>query len=569
MRMRPYQVAAAEKVMEALVDNASTLVVMPTGSGKTVLFAEIIRRFRERDAAAYPGLQPGIALVVAHREELITQAAAKIARVTKLRCEIEMADQRVCFRDLFGKVDVVVSTIQTQAAGGDGGGRMTKFDPQHFSLLVIDEGHHATSATYRRIIAYYRNNANIKILGVTATPDRSDAEALGQVFDTVAYEYEIIDAIADGWLVDIEQHMVSVAGLDYSRVRTRGEDLNGVDLAAVLETEKNLQGVAGPSIEMIGDRRALAFTASVKQAELLCEIFNRHRSGMAAWVCGETDKVERRKILGEFRAGRIQVVCNCGVLVEGFDDAGIEYVLMAKPTRSRSAYCQMVGRALRPHDSIAHELNDVGTVEARRALVGASAKPCCRVIDFVGNCGKHKLMTTADILGGKVTEDVLTRAVANVRKAGTGVRMSEAIAAAAVELEAEKEQRRREAHARRLRLLATVSYTTERVNPFDRYRGHPSFARDWKGEKSLSEKQKAILAKQGIDASKMEYGEAKALLDDIFRRWDGGLCSVKQAKLLKKHGLNPEMTRAEASAAIEKMFATGADMQAAFQRGSG
>jgi len=336
MILRPYQSAASDAIFKEWQENDSTLVVMPTGGGKTVLFADVIRR-----------VFPRRALVIAHREELIFQARDKIQRVTGLSADVEMGEYRA-EGGLFGQARVVVSTIQTQCSGGDGGGRMAKFDPQRFGVLIIDEAHHATSPSYRRVIDYYRTNPALKILGVTATPDRADEAALGQVFQSVAFDYEVLDAIHDGWLVPIEQQMVHVEGLDYSSIRTTAGDLNGGDLAAVMEAEKNLQQMASASLAIIGPRRALVFTASVKSAEMTAEIFNRHRAGMASWVCGKTDREERRRVLAGFAAGKVQVVCNCGVLTEGFDDPGVEVVLMGRPTKSRSLYAQMVGRSTRP-----------------------------------------------------------------------------------------------------------------------------------------------------------------------------------------------------------------------------
>ena len=178
MRLRDYQEAAAEGVFREWQEHSSSLVVLPTGLGKTVLFADVIRQMHERGVRA---------MVPAHREELITQAADKIRRVTGLEAQIEMGEYHV--QPYFGQMPpVVVSTVQTHCAGGDGAGRMSKFDPQDFGLVVIDEAHHATAGTYRRCIDWYRQNPACKVLGVTATPDRADEAALGQVFESVAYE---------------------------------------------------------------------------------------------------------------------------------------------------------------------------------------------------------------------------------------------------------------------------------------------------------------------------------------------------------------------------------------------
>ena len=146
MKLRDYQEAPAAGVFNAWNECTSALVVLPTGLGKTVLFADVIRQMHERGARA---------MVLAHREELITQAADKIRRVTGLEAQIEMGEYHVT--TMFGEMPpVVVSTVQTHCAGGDGAGRMSKFDPQDFGLVVIDEAHHATAGTYRRCIDWYR-----------------------------------------------------------------------------------------------------------------------------------------------------------------------------------------------------------------------------------------------------------------------------------------------------------------------------------------------------------------------------------------------------------------------------
>ena len=535
MNLRPYQLAAADAIFKEWQDNDSTLVVMPTGGGKTVLFADVIRR-----------VFPRRALVIAHREELIFQARDKIQRVTGLSADVEMGEYRAD-GGLFGAARVVVSTIQTQCSGGDGGGRMSKFDPQRFGVLIIDEAHHATSRSYRRVIDYYRTNPALKVLGVTATPDRADEEALGQVFQSVAFDYEVLDAIHDGWLVPIEQQMVHVEGLDYSSIRTTAGDLNGGDLAAVMEAEKNLQQMASASLTIIGQRRALVFTASVKAAEMMAEIFNRHRAGMAAWVCGKTDREERRRVLADFAAGKLQIVCNCGVLTEGFDDPGVEVVIMGRPTKSRSLYSQMVGRSTRPLPGV---VDGPVTAEERKAAIAASAKPSCLVVDFVGNAGKHKLVTSADILGGKVSEEALELALARTLKAGGPVKMAEALDEAEAELQ---EQKRLAEAARRARLVATARFTTQSVDPFDVLHLDPVKPRGWDNVKQLTEKQRSLLAKQGINPDNLSFSQGKQLISEIFRRWDGKLCSFKQAKVLRKYGYGTEVSFAEASATIDAL----------------
>jgi superfamily II DNA or RNA helicase len=512
-------------------------VVMPTGTGKTILFASLIR-----------SCFPARALVLAHREELIFQAADKVNKVTGFECQVEMANYRADLGDsLFGGPQVVVSTIQTQCSGADGSGRMTRFDPAMFGLVIVDEAHHATSATYRRVIDYYRQNPALKVLGVTATPDRTDEKALGQVYETVAYDYEILDAIADGWLAPIQQQLVEVSGLDFSGMRTTAGDLNGADLARVMEEERNLHEIAGPTVEIAGDRRTLVFAASVAQAERLSDILNRHRKGCAGWVCGKTPKEERRNTLAAFSAGNLQYVVNVGVLTEGFDDPGVEVVVMGRPTKSRSLYAQMVGRATRPLPGL---VDGVDTAEARRAAIAGSAKPACLVVDFVGNSGRHKLMTSADILGGNVSDEACERALAKVKDADGPVDMAEELEEQqrAIELERARES------ARRAGLKAKAAWSSRSVNAFDVFELSPAKPRGWSNGKSLSAKQRSILEKAGIDPDAVDYTGGRQLLDEVFRRWDAGLCSYKQARVLRKHGHSGNETREAASVILDGIF---------------
>ncbi|MEI6148943.1 MAG: DEAD/DEAH box helicase [bacterium] len=539
-RLRPYQIEAVRNIEAEWKDHRSTLLVLPTGAGKTTVFSEIIRR-------AFPRR----ALVLAHREELVYQARDRIRAMTGWRVDVEMGEARAEMACMFGGPRVVCSTIQTQASGGDGGGRMTRFDPRLFGVLVVDEGHHGISRSYRRVIDFYTDgNPDIRILGVTATPDRADEEALGQVYETVAFDYEIEDAIKDGWLVPVAQQMVHVEGLDFSGCRTTRGDLNGADLAKVMEYEENLHRVVAPAIEIAGNRRTLVFCSSVDHAERMCEMFNRHRDGMSAWVCGKTDRDERRKILANYSAGRVQVVCNCGVLTEGFDNPGVEIVVMARPTKSRSLYAQMAGRATRPSDAIAHELNTHESPEARRALIEASCKPSCLIVDFVGNSGRHKLMTSVDILGGRVSEHVRELAV---KKLGDGKprRVDEALDEAG---EAELRDKERQA-ARRAALTARAKWTVQSVDPFDVFQVQPVADRGWDKGKRLSDGQAGLLRKQGIDPDSMSYGQARQLLNELFRRWDAGLCSFAQAKTLRKRGMPTNVTRDEAKAMIDGIAA--------------
>ena len=505
----------------------SALGVMPTGTGKTIVFASIIRK-----------LFPGRVMVVAHRQELIWQAREKIQRVTGLTVDVEMGQYK-CRLDgdmLAPRAQVIVSTVQTQVAGGDGGGRIGKFDPKDFVALIVDEGHHATSGSYRRLIEYYMTNPKLVVLGVTATPDRADEQALGQVFEGVAFDYELLDAIHDGWLVPIEQQMVSIESLDFSSVRTQAGDLNGVDLDAVMKAEKNLHGVASSTIDIIGDKRGIGFASSVEHARMLSEIFNRHRSGMSNFVCAKTPEEERKLIITDFAAGRTQFLWNCGVFTEGFDDSGVEVVALARPTKSRSLYAQMIGRSTRPAESIAHRLNDLPDVPAlRRTMIARSCKPSCLAIDFVGVSGKHKLITTADILSGNLSEEAVEAATAKARKSGGRVRMDKLVDEEEKRLE-EAKARKLESEARRARITFSAKYKMQSVDPFDVLQVKPAAARGWDNGKQLSEKMRNVLRRAGYDPDQLEYARARQLVGILIDRWTNHKCTIKQAALLERCG---------------------------------
>jgi superfamily II DNA or RNA helicase len=547
MKLRPYQTAAEDAAFNAWQEgNRSVLEVLPTGCGKSVIFASVIKRFKQRT------------MVLVHRQELAWQARDKIQKVTGLRVEVEMGSYRASMNgDLFNpNCDVIVSTVQTQTAGGDGSGRMLKFDPGHFGLLICDEAHHFVSQSFRRNIEHYLQNPKLKVFGCTATPDRADEEALGQVFDSVAYDYELLDAIKDGWLVPIEQQMVSVDGLDFSQMRTTAGDLNGADLAQVMEQEKNLHGVASATIDIGRNKRGLGFASSVNHARIMADIFNRHKSGMAAWICGKTEELERRQIISDFAKGKIQWLWNCGVFLEGFDDSGIEMISIGRPTKSRALYSQIVGRGTRPHESIAHKLNDVPNAARRRFMIQTSCKPNVLILDFVGNSGRHKLMTTADILGGNVSEEAIEAAIKQARGSGNQLRMDKILEEEEKRIE-ERKKRELEQSARKARLVGKATYKMQKIDPFDLLQIKPVQPRGWDNKKTLTEKQANILRKAGYDPNEMEYGRAKQLIGILIDRWNNHKCSLAQVNILKKFGCDTEMSFEDAGKMITAIKANG------------
>lgn len=536
INLRDYQHACAESITEQWRTHQSTLLCLFTGGGKTIIFAEMIRRMR-----------PGRAVVICNREELLFQACDKIHRTTGLHCEIEMADNFAA-HSLFNSADVIVSTVQTQISGRKQK-RMERFNPADFSLLVVDEAHYSTSSSFRQCIEYYQRNPNLKVLGVTATPNRHDQESLGQIYTSVAANYGMREGIYLGWLCDITQLFIPVAGLDYSHIRTTSKgDLNEAELASVMEEQENIVGICQPSLEVMfalrpqtlsaipvpewGDyirglnrpgRKTIVFTASVAHADLCAEIFNRVIPEMAEAVNGETPKDKRRALLKRFAAGDVRAVMNCGILTTGFDDPSVEVIVMARPTKSKLLYEQMVGRSTRPLPGTVDGEN-LDTPTKRLAAIAGSAKPFCRIVDFVGNSGKHKLITTIDVLGGKISDEAKAKAIKKMQEDGKPVKVSRALEQAEIDLQAEQQDERdrlkRMEAGRRNNIVAKVKFSVQSINPFDALGITPAspYARNY--NRPPSEKMRMILSKRGINCEKhnITWSDAGRMIGAIAKK---------------------------------------------------
>ena len=553
--LRYYQQEAVDSTFEAWLSCDYCLAVLATGCGKTVIFSAVIDRFLQE----HPDKR---VMVLAHREELVFQAAEKIGRITGRPVTIEMGDKQAA--QWFGQLSdhIIVSTIQTQLAGNNGG-RMLKFDPAEFGLVVVDEAHHAVSPSYISVLKHYRENKDCKVLGVTATPDRADEEALGKVFETVTADYDMRDAIADGWLTPIRQELVTVTGLDFSGIRTTTGDLNGADLAEVMEAERNLYGIADATREVVGSRKTLIFTVSVKQAQMLSDILNRYTADSARYVDGTMDKQERREVVSAYAEGKFQFLINCAVFTEGFDVPDVSAVVIARPTKSRSLYAQMIGRGTRPAESVAQVISVKGTTaEYRRRVIEDSAKPDCLVLDFEGNAGRHKLVTSVDILGAcgsnAVDGDIIAIAKRKLKEASESGKPM--MTAEAIE-EAKEEARLRhlEEVKRRAQLRAKATFSAISVDPFDIFgiqRTCPSRGRDT--VRRLSDKQVAVLQGIGIEnVSDMSYRDGTRLLHEHFRRMKEGRPTLRQERMLRRmcYGM-PVRTKEKASEIIDQYFAS-------------
>jgi len=534
LELRPYQQEAYDSILEAFEEYTSVLVVLATGLGKTVIFAHVIDHFRKL----------GRVMAVAHREELIMQNKEKIDAICDTEADVEMGEFWAKKDGLFG-TDVVVSTIQSQIAGRNGG-RMTRFNPKEFSMFVIDEAHHAPAKSYKKAIDHYTQNPDLKVLGVTATPDRADKLAMGELFEKVAYQYDIWDGITDGWLVPIQQQSVHVQGLDYSSVRTTAGDLNGKDLSTILEFEENLHAIAHPTVELCGEKKTLVFAASVAQAERLAEIINRHKPDMARFVCGTTPKQIRRDMFKDYAEGRFQYLINVGITTEGWDGPDVQIVVMARPTKSRSLYTQMAGRGTRPLTGIVDPFEDALD---RREAIESSDKPFLNIIDFVGNSGRHKLITSADILGGKYSEDVVELAKENVEKAGKPTDIATELQKAEREI-AHRFKMEEEAKVRQ-RIKIKAKYKVSSSNPFDVLDISPQQNSPGQKDRQPTPKQLDYLNKYGLNTDGLSYLQCRQLVLQVNERWKTGKCTYKQARWLQKSGFSVDLTFAQAKPVVD------------------
>jgi superfamily II DNA or RNA helicase len=549
MKPRAYQAEAIDAILNRFSTDQRTLAVVPTGGGKTIIAAHVAHKF----------LPSGRVMVIAHRDELIKQAVDKFQTVTGEIPAIEKADQYSDEENMHGPPPIVVSSVQTLNSGNDERRRMHRFDWTKFAFLWVDEGHHAIADTYRRVIDHATSaNPNLKVLLVTATADRADGEKLGQVVQSCAFRMELPDIINQGYLVPIRQRSVTIEGLDFSKVRTTAGDFNSADLEAAMLYERPLHGVIHATIELAcglergtleamkddpdranklsamlaskPPRRTLIFTVTVAHAERVAEILNRWIGESAAHVDGSMPLDKRADILSDFKSGRIRFLANCMIATEGFDMPEVEVVVMARPTKSRSLFTQMVGRGTRPLESIAHQLGDMADADARRAAIAASAKAYMEVLDFVGNSGKHKLVTAIDVLGDeRYDPEVIERANEIAQEESIDIEAALERADDEIELErdvellfaeAESERLAAEEEAERLRqaeaakraaLVGVAQYEVSEIDAFDAMAVSAPQSSDLTRTGGASDKQVSFLVKLGVRReTAMTYGRKQA-----------------------------------------------------------
>ena len=492
MELRPYQQEARTAVESQWEQgNDRTLLVLPTGCGKTIVFAKISEdRVRQGDRV----------LILAHRGELLDQAADKIKTATGLICSTEKAEQS-CLDSQSQWFRITVGSVQSLMRQS----RLDRFDPDYFQTIIIDEAHHAVSDSYQRVLDYF---SGAKVLGVTATPDRGDMRELGSVFDSLAYEYTLPRAIKEGYLSPIKAVTIPLK-LDLSGVSIQSGDFKPGDLDTALDPY--LYQIAEEMKKYCADRKTVVFLPLIKTSQKFRDILSGAGFN-AAEVNGNSE--DRAEILEDFDKGRYNVLCNSMLLTEGWDCPSVDCVIVLRPTKVRSLYCQMVGRGTRLCEGKDHLL----------------------LLDFLWHTERHELCRPAHLIcDSKEIADKMTEDLAE--NAGCETDIEEAAQTASEEVQAQREEALAKQIAacksRKRKLVDPLQYEMS-ICAADLSGYVPAFG--WECAPP-SEKQRAALEKRGIFPDEIETaGKAKLLLDRLEKRQSAGLTTPKQIRFLESRG---------------------------------
>lgn len=489
MELRPYQEEAKESIFEEWNKGVlKTLLVLPTGCGKTVVFAKVAEDCVRRGDRV---------LILAHRGELLEQAADKIAKVTGLGCATEKAEQS-CRGSWFR---ITVGTVQTLMREK----RLGQFQADYFNTIIIDEAHHCISDSYQKILQHF---SSAHVLGVTATPDRGDMQNLGQVFDSLAYEYTLPKAIKEGYLSPIKALTIPLQ-LDLSGVSMQSGDFKAGDIATALDPY--LYQIADEMEKYCKDRKTVVFLPLVKTSQKFKDILNE-KGFCAAEVNGESR--DRAEVLEAFDRGDYNVLCNSMLLTEGWDCPSVDCVIVLRPTKVRSLYSQMVGRGTRLCEGKDHLL----------------------LLDFLWHTERHELCHPADLICEK--KEVAQKMTENLEQAaGTLMDLEEAEKKASEDVIAEREEslakQLAEMKHRKRKLVDPLQFEMS-IQAEDLAGYVPAFG--WEMAPP-SDSQKKELEKRGILPDEIDNaGKASKILDRLHRRQEEGLTTPKQIRCLEKYG---------------------------------
>ena len=487
MELRPYQKESMESVFEQWEEVDRTLLVLPTGCGKTIVFAKITEQCVKGGKRV---------LILAHRGELLEQAADKIAKTTGLGCATEKAEQS----SLNTWYRIVVGSVQTLMREK----RLNQFDRNYFDVIIIDEAHHCISDSYQKVLQYF---SNAKVLGVTATPDRGDMKNLGSYFESLAYEYSLPKAIKEGYLCPIKAQTIPLK-LDLSGVSQQAGDFKTSDIDTALD----------PYLYQIGDemkkyyinRKTVVFLPLVKTSQKFTHILNE-LGFSAVEVNGGSDN--RTEVLQDFDNGKYNVLCNSMLLTEGWDCPSVDCVVVLRPTKVRALYSQMVGRGTR-------------LCEGKTELL---------LLDFLWHSERHELCHPAHLISE--SEEVANQITKNIAEAGCPVDLEEAEVKAQEDVVAQREEslakQLKEMRNRKRKLVDPLQFEMS-IQAEDLTNYVPAFG--WEMGPA-TDKQVKTLEKLGIYPDSIDNaGKAAKILDKLDKRRMAGLTTPKQIRFLESRG---------------------------------
>ena len=488
MELRPYQQEAKNNIFEEWEKADRTLLVLPTGCGKTIVFAKVAEECVRQGRRV---------LVLAHRGELLEQASDKIEKATGLKCAVEKAEN-TCLGSWYRVVVGSVQSLQREK-------RLAQFSNDHFGAIIIDEAHHCLSDGYQRVLKHF---PAAKVLGVTATPDRGDMRNLGAYFESLAYEYTLPKAIKEGYLSPIKALTIPLK-LDLSGVGIQGGDFKSGEVATALDPY--LHQIAGEMGKHCRGRKTVVFLPLVKTSQKFRDIL-AEKGFRAAEINGES--TDRKEILDEFAAGTYDVLCNSMLLTEGWDCPSVDCIVVLRPTKVRSLYSQMVGRGTRLSPGKDHLL----------------------LLDFLWHTERHELCHPASLVCNN--EETIRQMTANLEKtAGVPVDIEEAEKQASKDVIAQREEalakKLAEMKRRKSRLVDPLQFEMS-IQAEDLSGYVPSFG--WEAGPP-SDEQKNALEKFGILPEEVtNTGKASKLLERLQKRQQEGLARPRQIKQLEMRG---------------------------------
>lgn len=488
MTLRPYQQAAKDAIFrEWDQGHSKTLLVLPTGTGKTIVFSAVTEQCVRQGSKV---------LILAHRGELLDQARDKLRRATGLECAVEKAEESA----LHSWYRVTVGSVQTLMREQ----RLAQFAPDYYSHIIIDEAHHCLSDSYQRVLDHF---SRARVLGVTATPDRGDMRNLGQYFESLAYEYSLPQAIREGYLCPIKAQTIPLK-LDLSGVGVQSGDFKVGDLGTALDPY--LEQIADEMVTYCKGRKTVVFLPLVKTSQKFRDILNS-RGFRAAEVNGNSE--DRSEVLADFDAGAYDALCNSMLLTEGWDCPSVDCIVVLRPTKIRSLYSQMVGRGTRLCPGKDHLL----------------------LLDFLWHTERHELCHPASLICE--TAEVAQRATENIEQDGGPVDLIEAEETAKADVVAQREEALAKALAemkhRKRKLVDPLQFEMS-IQAEDLTSYQPAFG--WEMGPP-SQKQKETLERLGIFPDEIDNaGKAALLLDRLAKRRAEGLATPKQIRFLEGRG---------------------------------